>query len=126
MQAQPNDSGLTVTGDKVLVKLFKIPEKSAGGILLTETTKDKEEVASKMGWLVGMGSLAAEEPEMAGIAIGDVVLFPRYEGQEFPIDGQRYWILRARSIMGKATRLPDFMLNAAQSSVEVFGNEEAA
>ena len=116
-----NISGLTVTGDKVLVKPFKVEEKTAGGIVLPQVSQDKEQMAQQMGTLVEIAAGAKNAPELQGINVGDVVVFPRYQGAEFPIDGVRYWIMRASSILGKATRLPDYVLKGAESSMAVFG-----
>ena len=119
-----NDSGLTVTGDKVLVKPFKVEEKTAAGIVLPQMSQDKEQMAQQMGTLVAWGSLAQKAPELEGIQLGDAVLFPKYQGAEFPVDGVRYWVLRSSSILGKATRLPDYVLRGADSSLQVFGVNE--
>jgi chaperonin GroES len=116
-----NQSGLKVTGDKVLIRPMKVEEKTSGGIVLPKAAQDKEQMAMQMGTLVDWGSSAIGSPELDGIKLGDLVIFPRYQGQDFPVDGERYWVLRASSILGKATKMPDWALNAAQSSVEVFG-----
>lgn len=116
-----NKSGLTVTGDKILVKLLKVEEKTAGGIILPEQVKDKEQLAQKLGVLVDWGSTAAMDPQLEGIGLGEVLVFPRYSGDNFPIDGEDYWIMRASAVLGKATRLPDYVLNSATSTLEEFG-----
>ncbi len=116
-----------VTAEKVLVRPLKVQEKTSGGIILPEVTKAREELASQMGILVGIGPLAEHAPELDGIELGDVVFYPRYRGADFPVDGVRYWVMRVDEVLGKVTKLPDFVLNAAQSSAEVFGvNQQAA
>ena len=121
-----NQSGLMVTADKVLVKPLKVQEKTSGGIILPEVTKAREELASQMGVLVGWGDLAVGRPELDYIELGDVIFFPRYRGADFPVDGVRYWVMRVDEVLGKVTKLPDFVLNAAQSSAEVFGVNQVA
>jgi chaperonin GroES len=116
-----NQSGLKVTGDKVLVCPLKVQEKTSGGIILPEVTKAREELASQMGVLVDIGPHAEGRPELDGIGLGDVIFYPRYRGADFPVDGVRYWVMRVDEVLGKVTKLPDFVLNAAQSSAEVFG-----
>jgi chaperonin GroES len=120
-----NDSGLMVTGDKVLVKPFKVQDKTAGGIIIPQASKDKEDMAQQMGYLVDIADGARDAEELRGIKLGDMVLFPRYQGAEFPVDGVRYWILRASSILGKATKIPDYVLKGAESSVTAFGVNDA-
>ncbi len=116
-----NESGLMVTGDKVLVRPVKVEEKTSGGIVLPSMSQDKEQMAQQMGYLVGIGAAAVGRSELDGIALGDLVLFPRYPGQEFPVAGERYWIMRVDAILGKATRLPDYVIRGAESSLSVFG-----
>lgn len=116
-----NESGLMVTGNRVLIRPVKVEEKTAGGIVIPQISQDKEQMAQQLGTLVDWGSDAIHAPELEGIEIGDVVFFPRYRGADFPVNGERYWVLRAEDILGKATKLPDYVLNAARSSLEVFG-----
>jgi chaperonin GroES len=116
-----NKSGLTVTGDKILVLLMKVEEKTMGGILLPQASQDKEQMAQQMGTLVQCGEIASKAPQMQGIEVGDTVLIARYAGQHFPVDGQNYWIMRATDVLGKATKLPDYMIRGAEASHEVFG-----
>ena len=116
-----NNSGLTVTADKILIQPMKVEEKTSGGLILPTQTQDKEQLAQQLGVVIAMGSVAKQAPEMEGIELGDVVLFPRYRGQDFPVEGTRYWIMRAQDILGKVERLPDYVLNAAESTATVFG-----
>jgi chaperonin GroES len=116
-----NKSGLTVTGDKILVLLMTVEKKTAGGILLPQVSIDKEQMAQQMGTLIHVGSVANKSPQLEGIAIGDTVLFARYAGQHYPVDGQKYYVMRASDVLGKATKLPDYMLKGAAASHEVFG-----
>tara|TARA_R110000868_G_scaffold129351_2_gene338064 strand:+ start:960 stop:1406 length:447 start_codon:yes stop_codon:yes gene_type:complete len=122
----PNTSGLHPTADKVLIQPVEIQKKSAGGILLADQTTDKEELAQVIGTVIAMGNTCKECPEMDGIAVGDLVLYARYSGAEFPVNGIRYRIARARDIIGKATKLPDSILRGAQSSKSTFGANESA
>ena len=119
-----NDSGLTVTGDKVLIAPMVVEEKTSGGIVLPAMSLEKEQLAQQMGVLLAMGSVAVGAPELEGIAVGDVVLFPRYRGQDYPVDGVRYWIMYAKDILGRCDKLPDSVIRGARSSVEVFGINE--
>ena len=121
-----NESGLTVTADKILVRPDKVEEKSSGGILIASVTKDREEMAQIRGTIIDMGQTAHLCPEMKGIEIGDSVLHARYAGAEFPVNGIRYRILRAVDVLGRADRAPDSVLRGAQSSAEIFGVNQVA
>lgn len=116
-----NPSGLTVTADKILVQLLKVEEKTSGGIVLPGLTQDKEQMAQQIGTLIDWGSTAAAADELEGIKLGDVVLFHRYAGQHFPVDGVDYWIMKASQILGKCEKLPDYVLGSAQSTMSLFG-----
>jgi co-chaperonin GroES (HSP10) len=126
MKLSLNRSGLKVRGEFVLVLLPKVSKQSAGGILLPDQITDREMLAQQIGTIVDLGSGAADVLSEDGINVGDVVLFPRYNGQKYPIDDEVYWVMPEKSILGKAERMPNFGLNSAQSSVEVFGAERAA
>ncbi len=117
-----NDSGMTVTGDRVLIRPFKIEETSPSGLVIPEMVKDREQVAAQYGVLVGIGPGAEDAPELDGIDVGDTVIFPKYQSAEFKFDEERYWIMKVTSILGKTERLPDFFIRGAESSLSVFGS----
>lgn len=121
-----NQSGLTVTADKVLVRMFKIEEKTSGGIILAAKTQDKEQMAQQLGTVIDMGSAARAADEMEGIEVGDTVLLHRYSGQSFPVGGVDYQVFKAAQILGKCTKLPDYVLKGATSTLEEFGTTEIA
>jgi chaperonin GroES len=116
-----NESGLQVTANKVLIKLMEVKATTAGGIIIPEASQEKEQLAQQLGTVLAMGSTAKDYPEMEGIEIGDIVFFPRYRGADFPVEGVRYWVMKAEDILGKAAKIPDFVLRSAESSVSVFG-----
>lgn len=122
-----NTTGLRPTADKILVDPVRVEEKSSGGIVLPGQSLDKEQLAQTIGTVIAIGNTASLCPEMDGIAVGDNVLYARYSGAEFPIDGVTYRIMRARDVIGRADKLPDSVIRGALSSVEAFGfNEQAA
>jgi chaperonin GroES len=116
-----NESGLSPTADKVLVKMLKIEEKTSGGIILPDQVQEKHQIAQQVGILLDWGSTAMAAEELEGIELGDPVLFTRYSGVRYVVEKEEFWIMRAREVLGKATKLPDFMLWGADSSREVFG-----
>ncbi len=118
-----NPTGFVPTADKILVEPVQVEQKH-GILYLPEQTLEKEQLAQQCGVVVAMGDTALLAPEMAGIKVGDMVLCERYQGQEFPVDGIKFRIYRARSVIGKATRLPDSVIRGAKSSVETFGINE--
>ena len=127
-----NNSGLVPTADKILVEPMRVEEKTRGGIVLASQSLDKEQLAQTIGTVIAMGRTCKLTdvggnpliPEVDGINIGDMILFARYSGAEFPIDGVSYRIMKARDVIGKATKLPDSVIRGAQSSVATFGQND--
>ncbi len=116
-----NESGFVPTGDLVLVLPPKIEEKTVGGIVLPQTTFDKEQISCRIGVVIDMGKEAPLHPRMDGIGLGDKVLFPRYVQDKWIVGGDVYYIMRAEAIHGKVTKIPDYEMNAALPSAQVFG-----
>jgi co-chaperonin GroES (HSP10) len=79
-----NDSGLTPLEFFVLVELDPQEKKTAGGIILTENTQERDELAVQEGTLVAISphafSYAEDWPEGSKPEVGQRVLFKRYAG----------------------------------------------
>ncbi len=111
-----NTSGMYPTGDKVLVLAAEVQEKTQGGLIIPQQTKDKERVASQYGTLVAVGPAARTMNELEGVELGDTVIHARYAGVEHPgKDGRRYRIMRALDVVGKADGVfdPDLLKSPA-------------
>jgi len=84
--------------DRVVVKPIEQEERTKGGIVLPDTAKEKpqegEIVAVGPGRLLDNGQRAPLE-----VAVGDRVLFARYSGTEFKVDGETYLVLRESDIL---------------------------
>lgn len=85
-------------GDKVLVKPNTSTEKTAGGIVLPDTAKERpqegEVVAVGPGRILDNGNKA----ELT-VKVGDTVIYSKYGGTEIKSDGQEYLILDESSIL---------------------------
>jgi chaperonin GroES len=84
--------------DKVVVERSEAEEKTAGGILLPETAKDKP----KQGTVVAVGSgrvLDSGEQKALEVKKGDRVLFGAYAGSEVKVDGHEYLIMAESEIL---------------------------
>jgi chaperonin GroES len=84
--------------DKVVVARSEAEEKTAGGIVLPDTAKDKP----KQGTVVAVGSgrvLDNGEVKKLEVKKGDRVLFGGYAGSEVKIDGREYLILSESEIL---------------------------
>jgi chaperonin GroES len=85
-------------GERVVIKVLEKEEKTASGIVLPDTAKEKpqkgEIVAIGSGKLLENGQRVALE-----VKVGDRVIFAKYAGTEIKIDGTDYLILTDRDIL---------------------------
>jgi len=85
-------------GERVVIKVLEKEEKTASGIVLPDTAKEKpqqgEIVAVGSGKLLENGQRAAME-----VKVGDRVIFAKYAGTEIKIEGTDYLILTDRDIL---------------------------
>ena len=85
-------------GDRVLIQRAEAEEKTAGGILLPESAKDKP----KEGRVIAVGDGKANdkgERQPLNVAVGDRVLFSSYAGTEVKYDGEEYLIMGENDIL---------------------------
>lgn len=85
--------------DRVVVKPAEAEEKTAGGIILPDTAKEKPIEGTVVA--VGPGKTSDDgkliKPE---VKVGDRVLYGKYSGTEVTIDGEEYLIMRESDIFG--------------------------
>ena len=81
-------------GYHLLVRLQPVNEKTKGGIIRPETTRQAEQVASVVGKVLALGAMAyadAEKfPEGPWCQPGDFILMRQYSGTRFQRDGYPY------------------------------------
>src|SRR6516165_5457147 len=85
-------------GDRVVVRKLDAEEKTAGGIVLPDTAKEKPQQGEVLA--VGPGKFddkGVRQP--MEVKVGDKVLFAKYSGTEVKIDGVEYLILSERDIL---------------------------
>ena len=79
------------TGYRILILPFSLPQVTKGGIHIAKSTLDKERLATVVGYVVAMGSDAYGDmnkfPEGPWCKEGDWVIFGRYAGARFNIEG---------------------------------------
>ncbi|XP_009618950.1 20 kDa chaperonin, chloroplastic [Nicotiana tabacum] len=85
--------------DRVLIKVAEAEEKTAGGLLLTEASKEKPSIGTVIA--VGPGPLDEEgNRKPLSVSTGNTVLYSKYAGNEFKgADGSEYIALRASDVM---------------------------
>ena len=85
--------------DRVLIKRIDADEKTAGGLIIPDTAKEKP----MDGEVVAVGSGARNEKgEVSPLELkaGDKVLFGKWNGTEVKIDGEDLLIMKENEIMG--------------------------
>jgi chaperonin GroES len=84
--------------DRILVKRVEEETKTAGGLFIPETAKEKPQ----RGEIVAAGNgKKTEEGKVLplDVKVGDKVLFGKYSGTEIKVDGEEYLIMREDDIL---------------------------
>ena len=84
---------VTPLHDRVIVKADAAEEKTAGGIIIPDTAKEKPQ----RGEVVAAGPGKKDEP--VTVKAGDLVLYGKYSGTEISVEGQDYLIMRESDIL---------------------------
>jgi chaperonin GroES len=86
-------------GDRVVVKPAAAEEKTAGGIILPDTAKEKPVEGTIVA--AGPGKVADDGKAIKmEVKVGDKVLYGKYSGTEVTINGEEYLIMRESDIFG--------------------------
>ncbi len=78
--------------DRVLVEPMEEEEKTASGIIIPDTAKEKP----RMGTVVEVGT---DEDLQEHVKVGNKVLFAKYGGEDIEIDGKEYKIIQRSDIL---------------------------
>ncbi len=85
-------------GDRVVIELVETEEKTASGIVLPDSAKEKPQegkiVAVGTGRVLDNGDRVALE-----VSVGDRIIFSKYSGTEVKYQGTEYLILRDNDIL---------------------------
>src|SRR5690242_14886257 len=85
--------------DRVVVRRLESEEKTAGGIIIPDTAKEKPQE----GEVIAVGPGARDESGKLvplDVKAGDRILFGKWSGTEVKIDGQDYLIMKESDVMG--------------------------
>ena len=83
---------ITPLHDRVVVKPAPAEEKTAGGIIIPDTAKEKPQ----RGTVVAAGLGKKDEPMI--VKVGDTVLYGKYSGTEISVEGRDFLIMRESDI----------------------------
>ncbi|HZY85431.1 MAG TPA: co-chaperone GroES [Gemmataceae bacterium] len=89
--------------DRVVVEPLEAEEKTAGGILLPDTAKQKPQRGRVLA--VGPGKLT-DKGDRAALSVtkGDEVIYGRYSGSDVEVDGREIKIMRESDILAKVSK----------------------
>ncbi len=85
--------------DRILVERVESEEKTAGGIILPDSAKEKPQQGKVIA--VGPGKKAEDGKLLPmDVKVGDTILFGKYSGSEIKIEGNEYLIMREEDVLG--------------------------
>jgi chaperonin GroES len=91
-KAQMADVKIKPLADRVVVKAAEAETKTAGGIIIPDSAKEKPQ----KGHVVAVGPGKKDEPTT--VKVGDQILYGKYSGTEILIEGTEYLIMRESDI----------------------------
>ena len=101
------------TGWRILVLPYRGKGKTDGGIYLPDTVVQEQTVSTQVGYVLKVGSLAYKDTEKfptgSWCEQGDWVMFSRYSGSRFKIDGGEVRILNDDEILAKIKEPEDIL-----------------
>ena len=85
--------------DRIVIKQSEAEEKSAGGILLPDTAKEKPQIGKVVA--IGPGKLLDDGKRgRMSVKKKDEVIYAKYSGSDVEVDGEKYVILRESDVLG--------------------------
>ncbi len=94
-----NDMTFRPLHDRILVRRIEAEEKTAGGIIIPDTAKEKPQE----GEVIAVGPGARDESGKLvalDVAVGDRILFGKWSGTEIKLDGEDLLIMKESDVMG--------------------------
>jgi chaperonin GroES len=89
--------------DRVVVEPMEAEEKTAGGILLPDTAKQKPQQGKVVA--IGPGKLSDDGNRLAlAVKLGDTVLYGKYSGSDVEVNGKELKILRESDLLAKLSK----------------------
>ena len=86
-------------GDRILIKRVDEEQKTAGGIIIPDTAKEKPQEGRVVA--VGNGKVGEDgKVRPLDVKKGDRVLFSKYAGTEVKLDGEEHMIIREEDVLG--------------------------
>ena len=85
--------------DRILVKRMSEEEKTAGGIIIPDSAKEKPQQGEIIA--TGKGRVTEDGKSLPlEVKAGDKILFSKYAGTELKLDGKEYLMMREEDVLG--------------------------
>ena len=101
------------TGWRILILPFKMNQKTKGGVILGESTLEKQQVASQCGNVLAVGPHAYQDkdrfPNGPWCKVGDWVMFARYAGSRIKIEGGEVRLLNDDEVLATSEKPADIL-----------------
>jgi len=89
-------------GDRLVVEHVEQSEKTAGGVFLPDTAKEKPQEGKVLA--VGSGRTLDNGTKLTlDVKVGDKIIFSKYSGSEIKIDGKDYLIISEKDVLAVFT-----------------------
>lgn len=88
---------LKPVADRVIVKYFETEDKTASGIVLPDSSKEKTQQAEVIA--VGGGKVVDGKEVPVQVKPGDCVIYGKYTGTEIKYEGEKYLVINADDII---------------------------
>jgi chaperonin GroES len=90
--------------DRIVVRPGESEETTASGLVIPDTAKEKPQQGEVLA--VGPGRRAENTGELVpvDVAVGDTVVYSKYGGTEYVLDGEDVLILSSRDVLAKITK----------------------
>ena len=87
--------------DRIVVRPNESEEKTASGLVIPDTAKEKPQQGEVLA--VGPGRRSEDSGELipVDVAVGDTVVYSKYGGTEITVDGEDLLILSSRDVLAK-------------------------
>ena len=83
--------------DKIVVEAVESEEKTAGGLFLPDSAKEKPQSVKVLA--VGPGGTVDGKEVTMQVKVGDVILYNKYAGSDFKLDGKEVTILKQSDVL---------------------------
>jgi chaperonin GroES len=85
--------------DRVFVKFSSEEEKTAGGLFIPDTAKEKPQKGTVIA--IGPGKITDDgKRQSMDVKVGNIILFDKYAGSKIRMDDEDYLIIREEDILG--------------------------